>query len=213
MGLQAAISMRMSSLRDQQLAWLDHISSSSGMTLTEIARVAGLTPSTLTRFKANDDLGHTLTARTVKKIEDATRVPAYESKVIPKIQSFSEDEASPYKADAQATNAIGSALNSAAKQSPDIHLWTLKTNSLSGVGYSAGMTVAVDQTLAARNGDAVCAQRYDFRRGTAETIFRVYRTPYLLTAFADGEPAMPEVVDNENIVIAGVIIGGFRFRQ
>lgn len=213
MGLQAAISMRMSNLRNQQLAWLEHISITSGMTLTEIARAAGLTPSTLTRFKANDELGHTLTARTVKKIEDATRVPAYESKVIPRIQSFSEDEASPYRAEGHSPDMIGSALHMAAKEAPNIHLWTLKTNGLAAVGYPVGMVVAVDQEAAPRNGDAVCVQKYDFRRGTAETIFRVYRAPYLLTAFPQGEPALPEIVDNEQVVIVGVIVGGFRFRQ
>lgn len=213
MGLNAAYSMRMTNLRDQQLAWLDHISSSSNLSLTEIARVAGLTPSTLTRFRNNNEAGHTLTARTVKKIEDATRVPAYEARVTPKIQAFSENEASPYAIDARTENPLEQALHQIAARSNSVDLWRLKTSALAALGYTPGMVVAVDRDAAPRNGDAVCAQKYDFRRGTAETLFRVWRTPYLLSAFSAEEPANPEIVDNENVVIMGVVVGGCHIRH
>lgn len=213
MGIHAALSMRMTNLRDQQLAWLDHISRSANLTLTEIARLSGLTPSTLTRFRANDELGHALTAKTVKKIEDATRVPAYEARVVPKIQAFSEEEASPYVLPEVSSNPIERALRAVASQTNTIDVWRLKTGALAGVGYPAGMAVVVDREMIPRNGDAVCAQKYDFRRGTAETIFRVWRTPYLVSAYINEEPATPEVVDNENIVIMGVIIGGCHLRH
>lgn len=213
MGIHAALSMRMTNLRDQQLAWLDHISRSANLTLTEIARLSGLTPSTLTRFRANDELGHALTAKTVKKIEDATRVPAYEARVLPKIQAFSEEEASPYVLPEVSSNPIERALRAVASQPNTIDVWRLKTGALAGVGYPAGMAVVVDREMIPRNGDAVCAQKYDFRRGTAETIFRVWRTPYLVSAYINEEPATPEVVDNENIVIMGVIIGGCHLRH
>ncbi|MEY9718811.1 helix-turn-helix domain-containing protein [Sinorhizobium fredii] len=212
MGLEAAISLRMTNLREQQLAWLEHISNSSGLTLTEIARAAGLTPSTLTRFRANDKFGHSLTAKTVKKIEDATRVPAYESRSRPKVVSVSEGEAATYVAD-DPTNPIHVALNGIVKQSNHLDLWELKTGSLAAVGYSKGMVVIVDRKATPRNGDAVCAQKFDYRRGTAEVIFRVWRTPYLLTAAVDDEPGQPEIVDNENVAIAGVIIGGLYIRH
>jgi transcriptional regulator with XRE-family HTH domain len=205
--------MRMTNLREQQLAWLDHIASSSNLSLTEIARIAGLTPSTLTRFRNNDEMGHTLTARTVKKIEDATRVPAYEARVLPKIQAFSEDEATLYRIDIESGNPLEQALVSIAAKSNSIDLWRLKTSALAAMGYPAGMVVAVDRDAIPRNGDAVCAQKYDFRRGTAETLFRVWRTPYLLSAYANDEPANPEIVDNENVVIMGVIVGGCHIRH
>jgi SOS-response transcriptional repressor LexA len=209
----AAISSRMSTLRDQQIAWLDHITETSGLTITEIARAAGLHPSSLTRFRAKDDHGHTLTSKSVKKIEDATRVPAYERKSKATISAFSEDEATPFVAMDASGNPVETALRIAAKEANHIHLWTLKTASLAAMGYLPGMVVAVDQQMQARNGDCVCAQKYDFRRGTAETVFRVYRTPYLMTAFTHGEPGQPEIVDNENVAIMGVIVGGFRLRS
>jgi SOS-response transcriptional repressor LexA len=213
MGLQTAIFPRMTSLRDQQLAWLDHISRSGNITFTEIARVAGLTPSTLTRFKNNDTGGHTLTSRTVKKIEDATKVPAYEARTTPRIQAFSEGEAIPYVIDKASVNPLELSLSEAIGRSNSVDLWRLKTGSLAAVGYPAGMVVLVDRDETPRNGDAVLAQKYDFRRGTAETLFRVWRTPYLLTAAANDEPGTPEIVDNENVVIVGVVVGGAHIRH
>lgn len=213
MSIQPAISLDMSNLRDQQVAWLDHIVQSTGLTITEVARAGGLHPSTLTRFRNTNDNGHTLTSSTVRKIENATRVPAYVTDIRPAIQAFTENEAHPFIAREDAGNLVESALRSAARSAQNIHLWTLKTNSLSAVGYMAGMVVAVDHDAEPRDGDAVCAQKYDYRRGTAETIFRVYRTPYLLTASMSGEPGEVEIVDNKNVVIAGVIVGGFRLRH
>ena len=209
----AAISFVMTTLRDQQLAWLDHISTNSGLTITEIARAAKLHPSSLTRFKNKNDAGHTLTSKTVKKIEDATRVPAYESRQKPVIQAFTEEEAQPFIAMDNPANPVEMALKLASKEANSIQLWTLKTSSLAAVGYLPGMVVAVDQDASPRNGDAVCAQKYDFRRGTAETMFRIYRHPYLMTASDSVEPALPEIVDNENVVIVGVVVGGFRLRH
>ncbi len=201
----------MSTLRDQQLAWLNHITKTGGITITEIARAAGLHPSTLTRFVNRDDAGHTLTSSTVHKIEKATRVPAYDAGK-PTISAFNEDEASPF-IPVNDNNPVEMALKHAAEASHDVHLWTLKTASLSAVGYPSGMVVAVDQAVQPRSGDAVCAQIYDFRRGSAETVFRVFRTPYLLSAASSGEPLPPELVDNERVVIAGVIVGGFTLRR
>ncbi|WP_292055486.1 helix-turn-helix transcriptional regulator [Martelella sp.] len=208
---RAAIPVGMSTLREQQLAWLEHITSASGLTLTEVARKAGLHPSTLTRFWSRDDDGHTLTSSTVAKIEQATRVPAYEASH-PKITAFAENEATPF-VPVNDNNPVEAALKLAAERSTDIHLWSLKTGTLSAVGYPSGMIVAVDQAMTPRAGDAVCAQIYDFRRGTAETVFRVFRAPYLLSAAASGEPSQPELVDNERVVIAGVIVGGFTLRR
>lgn len=213
MGLHVALSMRMTDLRDQQLAWLDHITQTAKMSLTEIARAAGLTPSTLTRFRQNDAMGHTLTAKTVRKIEDATHIPAYETKNIPKIQFFSENEAARYSIGADKDDVVNVAIDSLVKQTPTMDAWVLKTNALSALGYLPGMIVIIDREAQPRNGDAVCAQKYDLRRGTAETIFRVWRNPYLLSASAAGEPTAPEIVDDENVAIAGVVIGGFRTRN
>ncbi|MHA7969007.1 helix-turn-helix domain-containing protein [Rhizobium sp. CAU 1783] len=204
----------MTDLREQQLAWLENILSSSGLTLTDIARRARLNPSTLTRFRARDDGGHTLTSRTVKKIEDATGVPAYEVRTRPReAPIFSEGEATPFEFAEATQDLLVEALRAVVARSNAVDLWVLKTGSLAGVGYDPGDIVVVDREAVPRSGDAVCAQKYDWRRGTAETIFRVYRTPYLLTAALSGEPGMPEIVDDESVVIKGVVVGGCHLRH
>lgn len=202
----------MTDLRDQQLAWLDNITSSSGLTLTDIARRANLNPSTLTRFRAQNDGGHVLTSRTVQKIETATGVPAYEQRTRPNLSFFSEEEGVPFKPDDRTQDLLVEALRAIISKSNSVDLWTLKTPALAAAGYGLGDIVLVDRDATPRAGDAVCAQKYDHRRGIAETIFRIYRTPYLLTALSSGQPGMPEIVDDENVVIRGVIVGGCRIR-
>lgn len=212
MGLPAAISVRMTNLRDQQLAWLDHISKTSGLTFTEIARAAGLTPSTLTRFKKQDTNGHALSSKTVKAIENATNVPAYQTRTRPKLVTFSEGEGLPYTVE-DTENPVLAALKVVADGSNALDLWELKTASLAAAGYSPGMVVAVDRNATPRSGDCVCAQLYDDRRGVATTVFRVFRTPYLVTAYRDREPDQPEVVDDHNVRIAGVVVAGVHVRH
>lgn len=209
----AAMIAPMTDLRDQQLAWLENIISSSGLTLTDIARRARLNPSTLTRFYSKNESGHTLTSRTVQKIEDATGVPAYEQRVRPKLAFFAEEDAVPYNFEDNGSDVLAAALKSVVAKSQNIALWILKSSVLSAVGYGQGDVIIVDKEASPRPGDAVCAHKYDWRRGVAETIFRVYRTPYLLTALQHGEPAAPEIVDDENIVIKGVVMGACRLRH
>lgn len=204
----------MTDLREQQMAWIENILSSSGLTLTDVARRAGLNPSTLTRFRARDDSGHTLTSRTVQKIEEATGVPAYEQRMRPRLApSFNEAEAERFSFSDATQDLMVEALRTVVARSNSVDLWVLKTPVLAAVGYNAGDIVLVDRDATPRPGDAVCAQRYDWRRGTAETVFRVFRTPYLLTAQASGDPGLPDIVDNENVVIMGVVVGGCHLRH
>ncbi len=201
----------MTTLREQQIAWLDHIRDSTGFDLSNIATAAGLAPSTLTRFVNHDNFGHTLTAKTVRRIESRFHMPAYETRTPPPPHAFLEREAAPFVIDQADDNPLMVAIARVAKASNSIDLWILKTDSLAAVGYPAGMVVAVDRDVTPQTGDAVCAQLVDYKRGSAETIFRVFRKPYLLSAFVNGEPLAPETVNDDTVKIAGVIIAGFRF--
>lgn len=209
---RAALFGCMTDLREQQLAWLSNIVATTGIELSNIPRRAGLDPSTLTRFFSKNESGHTLTAKTVQKIEAATGVPAYESRRRPDMVAFQEPDAAPFKFDDTTQDLMVQALRNIASHSNSVDLWQLKSAVLAAAGYRQGDVLVVDREATPRPGDAVCAQIYDWRRGTAETIFRIYRTPYLLTAPLDGTPSVPEIVDDENVVIKGVVVGSAHLR-
>ena len=54
---------------------IERMMEATGLDATGLARRAGLAASTLTRFMYNNDLGHTLSARTLAKLHAATGVP------------------------------------------------------------------------------------------------------------------------------------------
>ena len=211
MTLHTAICVRMSTLRDQQLAWLDHIRSSTGITLTELARLAGLTPSTLTRFRSSNDTGHSLTATTVRKLEGASGVPAYETGLRPRLSAVESQELEPFQADA--INPHERLLADSIRGRDELALWRVNSDVLGAVGFAPGSVLLVDGTAKPRNGDAVLARRQDPARGTVETMLRVWRAPYLLSAYSTGEPLVPELVDHDRVTISGVVIAGILFRR
>ena len=210
MTIHAAINVQMSTLRDQQLAWLEHITSSAGITLTELARLAGLTPSTLTRFKANNDLGHSLTARTVRKLENASGVTAYETRTRPRLTAIETEEIEAFQPDSESE--FEGLLAASIKAQEHLSLWKVNSDVLGAIGFASGTVLMVDTKRNPRNGDAVIARRKDITRGTVEDLLRVWRAPYLLTAYSSGEPLAPEPVDNDRISIVGVIVSGTLFR-
>ena len=203
----------MTDLRSQQLAWLDTIMRSTGLTLTEIARRTGLAPSTLTRFKARDDAGHTLTSKTVQKIETSVGIPAYDTRAKPKLVPDLEEEASPFVLGDTPGEVMVQALKALVRLNNNIDLWSLKTPALRALGYHPGDVLVVDRQRDPTGDDAVCAQIYDWRRGTAETVFRVFKPPYLLSADIEGAPLKPLLVDNENVAIKGVVVGSMHLAE
>lgn len=203
----AAIFAPMTDLRAQQLAWLDAITRSTGLTVSEIARRAKLVPSTLTRFHSRDRDGHTLTAKTVKKIEDAVGIPAYDVREVPKQVPQLAEEGAPFVLPEATGDLMLLALQDVVERNNSVDLWRLQTSALRACKYFPGDILLVDRNREAGIDDAVCAQVYDFRRGTAETVFRIYKPPYLLSADMEGEPLKPLVVDNETVSVVGVIVG------
>jgi len=61
--------------RTATVAYVDLLIKTTGLDLTNLARKAGLSSTTLTRFRNNPDYKNTLSARTLKKLSDATGVP------------------------------------------------------------------------------------------------------------------------------------------
>lgn len=175
---------------------------------TRIAKDIGIAPSTLTRLLNEPEGGTaTLHARTLRKLQEYSGIaPSFwhDPESAPAARGLRED-AVPYDvkhADAALAAALKSLIGARKAADP----WTIKTRSLECVGFMPGDVVLVDLGLRPESGDAVCAQVYDWRRGTAETVMRLYEPPYLVAASLDESLRRPFVVDDDQVIIKGVVL-------
>jgi antitoxin component of RelBE/YafQ-DinJ toxin-antitoxin module len=180
----------------------------TGKAATRIAKELGIAPSTLTRLlREPDDSTSTLHARTLRMLEEfsgLTLGSGNEPAGAPGTPGFRE-EAVPFDAKS-ADPALSAAIKALTAGRKAADAWTIKTRSLERVGFMPGDVVIVDLGMRAQAGNAVCAQVYDVRSGTAETVMRLYEPPYLLTASLDENLRRPLVVDDEQVVIKGVVL-------
>lgn len=194
--------------RAELKAWIEKIIAETGETASGLARKAGLATTTLTRFLAEDD-GPMLGMRSIAKIAHATRrqplglAPA----AAPAAGGLAEAEAEPYVASggpvASAVAALVSGRNAADP-------WLLKSHALELAGYMPGDILIVDLAQVAQSGNVVCAVDYKFGNVKPETVFRIYEWPYLVAASSAPRLRKPLLVDNERVVIKGVIVASLR---
>lgn len=91
--------------------------------------------------------------------------------------------------------------------------WVLRSRAVELAGYLPGDILLVDLNERARSRDLVCAQVYDWTRGKAETVFRIYESPYLIAASGEQHLLKPFVVDDDMVMIRGVVVGSIRPRR
>lgn len=191
-------------------AYLLRVMSATGLTQTQLAYRAGLDPSTLSRFLSEERPGHALRTTTLRKIEQATRVPLSESSQ-PAPEGLGESEAEPYRV--EPSSPLETIIEALKGSGQNVDPWTLQSPALEVAGYRKGdvLLVALDETPAA--GDVVCAQLYDWTRQRAETIFRIFQPPYLVAATSDPQYFRPYLVDDGTVAIKGVVINTIRGRR
>ena len=202
--------LRMDDIRADQRAWLRQVLDQTKMSGTALAKAAGLAQTTVTNFVNDPDYPHALSARTIAALERASRM---KFGAMPRETGFSEAEAAPLDVAAEAEIVADAVKRLIAGRDNALAPWRLNSRAIEAAGYLPGDVLVVDLGLNAMPGDIVCAQRYQWNRMSAETIFRVYEPPYLLAKTFD--PATPALlaVDNVNIVIKGVVVASFRPRQ
>jgi transcriptional regulator with XRE-family HTH domain len=61
--------------RDAAIAYVDHLTRETGLDLTNLARRAGISSTTLTRFRNDPSYRNSLSGRTLKKLSDITGIP------------------------------------------------------------------------------------------------------------------------------------------
>jgi hypothetical protein len=175
------------------------------MKATPLAQELGIAASTLTRLLSEpDDSTVTLHARTLSKLEEYSGIPFTSGGEQSGVGRGFREEAVPYDAK-DADPALSAALKAIISDRRAV-LWTVRTRSLEGLGVLPGDIVIVDLGVRAQPGDTVCAEVYDVRRGTAETVLRVYEPPFLVAASFDETQRRALFVDDNNVTIKGVVL-------
>lgn len=131
-----------------------------------------------------------------------------------KPRGFGEGDVAPFEhatsSSRQESSVVDAIANILGKR-PGVDVWRVHNDSMLLAGYKVGDYILVD-TLAselARSGDHVVAQIYQWANGTARTVFRKLLPPVLVSAAPQG-PDDVAVVDGNNVVVKGRVIGSWR---
>jgi hypothetical protein len=197
-------------VQERQREWLREIVRATGQKASQIAVKANVSDTTLTRLLNNPTYRHTLTQITIDRIKRTYGVPGPEEYAVQGRQGmpgFGEAERVVAQHEPQALAHVIDTLVGG-RNARDV--WRLKTEALTQAGYLAGDIVIVDLNAQAAPQDVVCAQVYNWNQGVAETVFRVYDPPFLVAAALDRTAYKPLLVDNDRVIIKGVVIESFR---
>lgn len=195
--------------RQRQLSWLQAIQEETGWNQSELARRAGISHATLSKFRNDPNNAALLDTAIVAKIVAVSPIPHYELQVSTFPDGFQEGEAEevtgePYSG--PMARAIAAMRHGAQALDP----WVLRSRVLEYLGYVPGDVLMVDLSLLPSEGDVVCAQVSD-RRGRVDTAFRVFHPPYLVAATGDKRFLKPLLID-DHVAVMGVVVTSLRPR-
>ncbi len=200
--------------RDALREWISINAARLGMSPAGIAKQINVARSTISNFM-RPDWPYELKTSTIANLEELFGRPAPSfSPATDRRQGFADSEAQAYNVATTKDGArIGDleVLISAGVNHP-IDPWILKSRALECAGYVPNDVLFVDPTIEPRDNDVVCVQVYSRERPTAETVFRIYAKPYVVSATLDAGLRRPLLVDGQNVAIRGVVIGSVRPR-
>lgn len=198
--------------REELRAWLLNILAQRDETPTALARRAGVAQSTITRFLNNDDAPMP-TLRTISKITHASGaqpigLPAKEPAT--SVVNLQEGDGEPYAVAARSK--MARIIEALIDGQPAVDPWVIKNRALEDAGILPGDIVMVNLNAIPQPSDVVCAQFYRWSEGKAETLFRIHEPPYIIAACRDADLRRPLLVDNDRVVIKGVVTAVLRMR-
>jgi hypothetical protein len=190
----------------QHREYLRRVITHTGKPATRIAKEIGVAASTLTRLlNAPETSSATLHARTISKLQEYSGIYLFgDAPAASDSRGLAEDAVpfEPKGADPAVFAAIRALIGTRQAANP----WTIRTRALERIGYLPGDVVIVDLGRRPEAGDIVCAQVYDWGRSDAETVMRIYEPPFLVAASLEEGLRRPLVVDNERVIIKGVLL-------
>lgn len=194
-------------LQARHKAWITELTVLTKLKPSQLAQQAGVSDTTLTRLLNDGAYDGVLSPLTIEKLKVQYSVPGPdEFHSSRRLWGFSEAERLDYRAETE----LGLVIRTLVAERPHIDPWRLKTPALEDAGYLPGDLVLVDMNAKPEPQDAVCAQVYDWQRGAAETVWRVFDPPFLVAAARDRTAYKPLLVDGDRVVIKGVIVESFR---
>lgn len=211
--MMARVKLRSVTLGDDQREFVRQAMNRNGWTVSELATRAGLDHSTLSRFLRGSREGHILRHSSIVKIEQASGILFAAGQAAPpppRPAGFTELEATPLALDrAEAGHAAIEAVIAGCNNAGP---WVLRSRALEALGYRPGDILVVELGAEPRAGDVVCAQVYDWTRGQAETVFRLYQPPCIIAVSPDAGLLRPHIVDGPQVTIRGVVTHTIRLR-
>ena len=194
---------------NDQYDFITNVLAKTGWSQTDLANRAGLDPSTLSRFLAKTRDGHALRASTLQRIATASGIP-FGEKIHHQASQFEESEAELYLYAETDSRTI--AIRALCGSHKNVDAWTLNSRAIEGLGYRSGDILLVGLGESPILGDVVCAQIYDWSKGRAETVFRLYQPPALIAVTPDMNLLRPYIIGDNTVAIKGVVLHTLRSR-
>jgi transcriptional regulator with XRE-family HTH domain len=193
---------------DDQHTFIQTVLEKTGWSQTDLASRAGLDPSTLSRFLSKGRNGRSLRASTIKRISAASGIAFGDIELD---QGMSESEATPF--DFQLDDGRNAAIRALTKGRENIDAWILNSRAIENAGYRPGDLLLVGLSETPLAGDIVCAQIYDWVKGQAETVFRIFQPPALISASNDSSLLKPHLIGDNTVIVKGVVLHVLRSRR
>ena len=188
---------------DIHRAWADWLKRRTGLDISPLATNAGLAATTLAR--KDRDTFNGFSTRVIEALKTKYNVPGPDEWSL----GFGEDDAAPYVGPPPDFDPVKIAAKSNA-----VDVWQVNTRTLARAGYMPGDLLLVDLSITPQEDDIVVAQIYDVKRGTAKTVLRVFKPPYLVSrALDDREEGDVLVLDPASISVKGVAVAMIRRRK
>lgn len=196
-------------IRHAQRQWLEATVRARGESASQIAKAAGVSDTTVTRFLNNTAYKGVLNPLTVQRISDYTGIagPGVQDEGHP-LRSFRE-EAVPYVAEADAGSAAAVAALLAGR--PHAYAMVMQSTALELAGVRLGDIMIIDPSVSATDGDVVCALIEEGKGATM--VYRIFQMPNIVGASFDPRAVRPESINGTTRRIVGVMTDLVRRRN
>lgn len=193
---------------DDIRGWVRAICDFTGLTLTALARDAGVASTTLTRFMNDEKTNHTLSARTLTKIGAVAGLAPLEWPAKSNRGGTGDIDAIDLVNGGlgKRPDAVQRVIDALTVDTNSVQPLVLKTRALEQIGCLPGDILFVDAATQAQAGDLVRAEISDAAGRKKRTVIRIFESPYLLSASAEERFRRPIYIDNDSVQITGVVV-------